>query len=479
MKLRTALAALTLGLLPLLVAGTAAAQADMETLRRQVEEQRALIREQRELLQNQQQRLEQQAQDLDRLSRQLEKMDAAGGSGGAPPSVKPPAPPAAAPAARGDRDAVGDLNAPAVRAGDFPGSFRIPGPGKVSLALGGFVKSVAIYDSDAEAMGADFLPALLGSKRPDENGAFSLDATITRLFLDGRAPVPTGQVRGYVEYDLNNGNDGSLAFKLRHAYGMWKNDYGTLTAGQTWSTFMDLKILPEGLTEPTASGPIFQRQALLRWSQALTPQLTYHVAIEDPNSSDVFSDEPALGNTSVPDGVLGLDYDRGGLWHVRLNGLLRRLEVDAPGGGREAATAWGTTLTGHLNLFERDRLRFSVAFGEGLGRYLLGIQSTAGAAIDPTDQDLDLRKNWGGMANYEHHWNRVLRSTAIVGYARSKPLDWQSGDTFESSTYASANLMWAVQPYLTLGVEYGYGQRENEDGSDLDNHRVAVGVQVF
>jgi len=39
--------------------------------------------------------------------------------------------------------------------------------------------------------------------------------------------------------------------------------------------------------------------------------------------------------------------------------------------------------------------------------------------------------------------------------------------------------MWAVQPYLTLGAEYAYGRRMNEDGSDLDNHRVAVGVQVF
>jgi hypothetical protein len=67
----------------------------------------------------------------------------------------------------------------------------------------------------------------------------------------------------------------------------------------------------------------------------------------------------------------------------------------------------------------------------------------------------------------------------MAGYAKSIPFDWQAGDTFESSTYGSANLMWQVLPYLTMGIEYAYGKRENNDGSDLDNHRIAVGVQFY
>jgi hypothetical protein len=39
--------------------------------------------------------------------------------------------------------------------------------------------------------------------------------------------------------------------------------------------------------------------------------------------------------------------------------------------------------------------------------------------------------------------------------------------------------MWQVLPYLTLGVEYAYGQSEKKDGSDLDNHRIAVGFQYY
>jgi len=461
----------------ILVPGYAGADSDTEALRKQLEEQRTLIRAQ-------QQQLEKQSQALDELGRRLDEM-AVGKTGAAQMAVSPQPAPADAtkrsttPGRYSDRDSVGDLNADAVRAGEFPGSFTIPGPGKISLAIGGFIKTAVIYDSDAEAMGADFLPATLGTSRPDTDGAVSLDATLTRLHLDGRAPIPSGQVRGYVEYDLNAGNNGSPDFKIRHAYGTWKNDYGTLTAGHTWSTFMDLKILPEGLTEPTVSGVIFMRQAILRWSQPLSPALTLHAAIEDPNSSDVFSDETTLGHTSVPDGVLGLDYDPDGSWHLRLNGLARNIKVDMPAGGNESETGWGLALSGHLDVYDRDKLRFSSLYGEGLGRYLLGIQSTAGSVINSAKNSLELHKNWGGMVAYEHHWTDILRSTAMGGYAKSKSLGWQADDTFESSTYASVNLMWSVYRYITLGVEYAYGRSENKDNSDLDNHRLAFGVQVY
>ena len=42
------------------------------------------------------------------------------------------------------RDAVGDLNAPSVKAGDFPGAIQLPGDEGISLAIGGFVKTAAI-----------------------------------------------------------------------------------------------------------------------------------------------------------------------------------------------------------------------------------------------------------------------------------------------------------------------------------------------
>ena len=52
------------------------------------------------------------------------------------------------------RDRVDDLNADAVKGGVFPGSFVIPGT-EVSLAIGGFIKAVGFYDSDASDRGRE------------------------------------------------------------------------------------------------------------------------------------------------------------------------------------------------------------------------------------------------------------------------------------------------------------------------------------
>lgn len=462
-----------------LLPGWVSAADDTATLRQQLIDQKALIMEQ-------QQELNKQSQALEKLSKRLDERikdesDAEPIDKAVPQSATPTAAKGITQAMEfGQRDSVGDLNSSAVSAGDFPGAFKIPGSKDISLAIGGFVKTVAISDSDAEAMGADFTPANLGTKRSDTDGAFNVDSTLTKLFLDGRAPARNGQLRGYIECDLNKSNNGSIDVNMRHAYGSWRNSHGTLLAGHTWSTLMDLKILPESITEPTVSGAIFMRQPQIRWSQPLTSSLMMHVAIEDPSSSDVFdqSNSPELGNTRVPDGVFGLEYDRKTIGHIRLNGILREIKVDLPARD-DSEVAWGLSLTGHLEFRERDNLKVGFTYGQGLGRYLLGIQSTAGSVINQAKNELDLRDNWGGFVAYQYHWTDTLRSSAMAGYAKSESYDWQPVNTFESSRYAAANLMWQVLPYLTMGAEYAYGQRENKDGSDLDNNRVAVGVQFY
>jgi putative lipoprotein len=141
---------------------------------------------------------------------------ARGAQGGAPAeasaSAAAPAPQAAQ--VESDRDPIGDLNADAIKKGDFPGSFLIPGPGGVSFGIGGFVKSLVFHDSKAEGREAVFLPVLLGGiGRDDEDGTTSLTAELSRVNFDARASVGESKVRGYVEFDFS----GDL-FKFRHGY---------------------------------------------------------------------------------------------------------------------------------------------------------------------------------------------------------------------------------------------------------------------
>ena len=463
----------TFGFLLVLSSPQAAAQDEAAELRDEVNELRAIIEQQR-------QQLDRQSEALQQLGSRLEDVEA--NSAADVPKNSDAGAPAAAKADRAGRDfrdSVGDLNSDAVKAGDFAGAIRLPNTRDVQLAIGGFIKTAALWDSNAENIGVDFLPALL-ERRDNQDGNFALDSTLTRWFFDARAPSPgDGQLRGYMEWDLNGKNDGELDVKTRLAYGSWSTSAGTLTVGQNWSTFMDLKLLPEGLTEPTVSGAIFVRQSQIQWSAPLGAKWTYHVAIEDSSSNDFDSDIPDIDrNTELPDVVAGIEYNDS-QWHWRLNGIGRKLQLDIPDGPDESATGWGLSTSVRYNFSEGDWLGASASYGEGLGRYLLGIRSTAGGAIEGPDSDLELRDNWGAFVNYFHKWSGTMRSSVTLGHARSDALDFQPDMTFESTSYGAVNYLWSPLPYLTLGVEYQYGKLEYVNGDDLDNSRISFALQIY
>jgi len=372
------------------------------------------------------------------------------------------------------RDAVGDLNAAAVAAGDFPGSIRIPGSDRVSLAIGGFVKTVAISDSHLEGPGPIFLPAMIGTSAPDESGNVSVDATLSRVTLDARGLTASGSLRGYFEVDLNGTNSGAPGFNLRHAYGAWASSHGTLTFGHTWSTLMDLQILPEGLTEPTVSGAVFQRQAQIRWTQPLSERFKVDAAIEDPTNRDVISDAPVATSSRLPDLVGGAEVGWSGRAHVRVTGIYRRIEARDV-----SANGWAVSTGAHLMVFGADKIAASMSYGEGIGRYLLGMPGTFGGFVDPGTGKLNLIAGRGGFVSFRHAWSVKVRSTVAYGRAGIDRYDQAPADEFRRSTFVLANAMVRAFPYLTWGVEYQYGLRRAQDGSTRDNHRVMFGIQVF
>lgn len=388
-----------------------------------------------------------------------------------PADVQSPDPKAAA--AEPVRDPVGDLNAGTIRAGEFPGAILIPGPGGVSFGIGGFIKSLAIHDTAAEGREAIFLPALLGGiGRDDVDGTTTLSAELSRVNFDVRAKVGEGRVRGYVEFDFS----GDL-FKWRHGYLTWSGGWGEVLAGKSWSTFMDLQTLPDGLGEPTVSGAIFTRQAQFRYAKALTKSVKWALAIEDAASSDVLAPAPVITRTGWPDLVSTVTLS-GKAAHVQAGGLVRSIELDPNGAQGDSATGWGLHLSGHVNLGSKTRLYGAYVFGEGLGRYMLGITPTAGAFIDTDAGSVLLRENKGGFAGLRHAWSDRCRSSLAWSYAEAETDERQPDAAFKSSAFVLANLLCKANRFLTIGVEYDYGKRTNRVG-DLDNQRLMFGVQLF
>jgi len=373
------------------------------------------------------------------------------------------------------RDPIGDLNAAAVRAGTFDGAILLPGT-KVSLAIGGFVKTAVIADSRLEVSGADLLPTSFGTTRADEDGNFSVDATLSKLFLDARAPARSGSVRGYIEWDFNASNNGALGLRPRLIFGAWQTKHGTLLAGQHWATFMNVGIIPEGLTEPTVSGAVFARQAQVRWTQRISEPLSLAVALENPGSGDFLFQNESVARTRWPDLVAAAEWQSPSVGQLRASGLVRRI-ADGADSSLSPATGWGVSVGGYLRIAARDRFTLSGTYGRGIARYVLGLGAGASGVVDAGE--FQLLHNSGVLGVYRHGWSEHVRTSVALGRAWTNSLDAQPTDAFKNSTYGFANLMWSAMPYITYGIEYAYGRMEQRNGSSHDNHRVAIGVQIF
>lgn len=431
----------------------------------------------RQEIKAQQVTLETQQRKLDELLSRLEALER--GRPATPPAgveTGPGPQAAAAPvspqqAAEFERDPVGDLNADRVRAGETPGSILLPGKG-ISLAIGGFVKTLAFYDTNAEGRGGVFFPATLGAGRDDRNGGAALSSELSRLTFDARSRVGDNRFRGYIEFDFNSGN-----FKLRHSYLSLDGNWGQILAGQYWSAFMDTQNLPDALSEPVLSGAPFARQAQIRYTWQFSGGRKWFVSIEDPESNDILAKEPLITRTAWPD-IISAFSVAGERSHFQVAGLVRRLTIDENNQKDFGLTGWGIHASGHVKLGEKSKLTGDFTFGRAIGRYLLGLTPGGSAFVIPQNREIIPRDSYGAFSALRHQWNKPCRSTVGVGYASVETDSRQPDNALRSSLYGLSNLMCSVNRYVTIGGEYVYGRRWNRVGS-LDNNRLMFGLQVF
>ena len=65
-----------------------------------------------------------------------------------------------------------------------------------------------------------------------------------------------------------------------------------------------------------------------------------------------------------------------------------------------------------------------------------------------------------------------FHSDLVYGYVDPDNPEFLDDDTWESTNYAAANLVWSPFDSLTLVVEYLRGRRENKDGDAGTTNRL-------
>ncbi len=357
---------------------------------------------------------------------------------------------------------------------EWKGSFAVEGL-KTRFKIGGFAELDVIHDSDAIASKGQFVTATIATrdatKTQGADGQTSFSINPTRLVVETRTPVDQHRLTTFVSMDFYGDALGVTPDpRLRQGYGEITNILfgGDLLAGQAWTTFADLQAFPDVLDFQGPNSFFGTRQPLIRWTKGVGDGLKLMVAAETPDNHIV---QGADTLTAWPDGVLSIAWDRASV-HLMGSLVARDLRASLDNGSTQTAFGWGGSVSGKVGvpfIGEKDFMTFSATYGEGIGSNIN--DQPPDAVFDSAGTRLEAIPVFGWFLSYEHWWSDRFNSTIVYGALDVDNQDAQPADSFDSSQYASGNLVWMPNHRWLLGVEGLWGERVDKDGASGSDFR--------
>jgi hypothetical protein len=373
-----------------------------------------------------------------------------------------------------------------VEAGEFPGSFRIPGT-DAAMKIGGQVRMSVVNTLGPLGVDDKFVTSsipIAGSQEAGKGERLTYSARPSRLNFDFRTPTGVGAVRAFIEADYAGGSTNS--FRLRHAYGQW----GDFLGGQTWSTFADPEAEPDGIDFEGLNAISLFRQPQIRWTRAIRENAFLSIAAENP-SPDVTG---ASGVNQAPDVVarIRLDQPAGSRvpilpgarrpGHVQIAFLGRQIRAEPPGSPNQTISTmgFGANVSGRRVMSwndARDNFTFAVNGGVGIGRYITDLGTLGGqdAVYDAEANSLEPLKVFAAYVGFQHWWSGGLRSTWTYGYVGVDNLEIQAPDSLDETHRWTANVAWSPILRVDLVLEYLAGTRKNKDGESGFSNQLQIG----
>ena len=304
-------------------------------------------------------------------------------------------------------------------------------------------------------------------------------AETSRLNFTATRDVNGTKVVGFLDFDLFGSAQGnervtnSFSPRLRRAY----IDFNNIRVGQEWTTFFNLYAFPESASFLAVSdGMIFMRQPQIRYTTG-----NFQFALENGNTTVAIKDEAGstgsveADSNMFPDAVVSYNLS-GDYGKVSIAGILRELRYETAGGIDEKDMGFALSLSGRLNVSEKDDIRFGLAGGDGLGRYI-GLNTGNGAAFNPATGGLEAISSYGGFVAYRHPFGETARVNLGVGYLSIDNPDFVSAASTKSTQSAYAAVLWDIAPKVTMGVELLKGVKELENGDDGSITRATFSTQ--
>jgi hypothetical protein len=249
---------------------------------------------------------------------------------------------------------------------------------------------------------------------------------------------------------------------------------GFLLAGQTWSTFGDVRSLPLTVDLDGPNSSLVARTVQIRFRPPTKATWRWAIAIESPKPEIAFPDSLLRIPTfqSWPDLATRLSLN-GDFGHVQLSGILRNITVRDIRDELSYLLGYGGLFSGAVGLGAGNRLLYQIVGGQGISSLLTEFDARSlDVVFNPDTNEFETVGSYGGYVSLRHDWKANLFTHLTAGMTGLFQRTYYSPDTLDHSEYLSVNLFWEAVVGTRIGIEYDSGQRTNKDGQSGTANRM-------
>ncbi len=339
------------------------------------------------------------------------------------------------------------------------------------LKISGFIQPAFYFDNNNVFDNDLFVTSEIPTTRITDIKfkRFHMSANQSRLSFGFKFPTAGKNTTALIEGDfLSSSKGASTFFRLRHAY----LTYGELLIGQTWTNFGDVNAAPNTLDLEGPNSMPASRVAQIRWKWQIKKKLSLLFAVEEPRADYTPLDSANPVKSAFPELVIKPAYNfKNGHW---TNSLIYKtiIYTDNEYSFKKKIRAWGFTSSASFTLPDKNSLNvlglkkreFSVfgIIGNGTQGAVNDFGGLGYEAFPKDSVTLDGLLYYGGYVSYSFVFRKRWSSTYVYSYLhQEKPQS--TNFIFKKSHYFSANAVYAINKYFTVGTEILYGIKTNYD----------------
>ncbi len=344
--------------------------------------------------------------------------------------------------------------------------------GKFYLGLGAQFLGEATFDwGDHMPSTLKFIPSSMTPRTPGNGANLGFAWQSSSIHMNFIAmPSSKNRVGLYFKGDFNPQG----GFKASHFYARYRG----LTVGYTKGAFTDGATQPYTIDNQGPNGFPTITLFTAYWVQKYSHGLSSAIGIDFPNVSLTNSDYTSQVNQRIPAIPLNVQYAyNGGSDHIRLSGLIRPMQYrNLRKGHNSTLTGLGVQLSGITEIYGPLSFSYNATYGRGIANY---IQDNTGKGLDATpsttEGKLSMTRTLGLTAGLSLDFHKV--STNLV---YSHVTNWLGNNTvaqpdmYRYGDYVAANVVYNVNRFLSMGIEYDYGHTHSFAGTPLHSNRLQV-----